>query len=60
VPVAPVSNEKLRDQLAAHEREDERRFDRLDSQLASASGKLTVLLALVVGSGALNFLAHVN
>jgi hypothetical protein len=58
--VAPVSNEKLRDQLAAHEKEDERRFDYLDKQMASAGGKLTVLLALVVGSGLLNFLAHVG
>lgn len=56
--MAPVSNEKLRDMLSDHTHEDERRFDAVERQLASVSGKLTVLLALVVGSGLLNYLAH--
>ena len=45
-------------ELRRHENEDERRFDVLGLELARIKGMLAVLLAVVVGSGLLNYLAH--
>jgi len=42
-------------QLRLHELEDEKRFDALDKSFSRVSGQLYLLLALVLGSGALNY-----
>lgn len=47
---------ELRKTLVDHVVADEERFDRIERTLASASGRLNLLIALVVASGALTVL----
>jgi len=45
-------------ELRQHARDDEHRFDSMGRELATIKGMLAVLLAVVVGSGVLNYLVH--
>lgn len=58
--VAPRQNDEIIRELRQHARDDEKRFSKQDGELAKIKGMLTVLLALVIGSGVLNFLAHAS
>lgn len=50
-----VIDSTLAGELRDHMVEDEHRFDRLENSITSVSGKLTILIAVVVGSGVLNW-----
>ena len=52
------SDELIHQTLLTHIAEDERRFDRIEAELARIKGMLTVLVVLVVGSGLVNIFAH--